>query len=157
MTLFFVLSVCLSALSLSLYPLSALCSLSAVAHYCSVLLQAVKADTLPDGTQIEAGTIVSFDPFAFGRSAQLWGADVLQFKPERWYSAAATTQPLSAGVEEDNKKEQSELSGFDRATTHLKRFSQYQFPSFSGGLRYVPRSIFRLFFFVLLVFCLFGV
>jgi cytochrome P450 len=42
-----------------------------------------KADTLPDGTYINAGAACIFSPYAMGRSEELWGSDAKEFKPER--------------------------------------------------------------------------
>uniref|UniRef100_A0A0D6QWE3 Cytochrome P450 n=1 Tax=Araucaria cunninghamii TaxID=56994 RepID=A0A0D6QWE3_ARACU len=45
---------------------------------------ALRNDVLPDGTSVEKGTRVTYHPYAMGRMEALWGADCLQFKPERW-------------------------------------------------------------------------
>eukprot|EP00937_MAST-01D_sp_MAST-1D-sp2_P006811 g6811.t1 len=45
---------------------------------------AAEDDTLPDGSAVGAGTLVTFFPFGMGRSAALWGEDVLEPRPERW-------------------------------------------------------------------------
>ena len=47
---------------------------------------AVKDDTLPDGTFIPKGSTVIYSPYAMGRSKEIWGADALEFKPERFLS-----------------------------------------------------------------------
>lgn len=41
-------------------------------------------DVLPDGTQVHAGDTVLFAVYAMGRMEDLWGANALEFKPERW-------------------------------------------------------------------------
>ncbi|KAE9463381.1 hypothetical protein C3L33_04710, partial [Rhododendron williamsianum] len=41
-------------------------------------------DTLPDGTNVQKGTRVTYHPYAMGRMEQIWGSDCLEFKPERW-------------------------------------------------------------------------
>ncbi|RKO93429.1 cytochrome P450 [Blyttiomyces helicus] len=46
--------------------------------------QALADDVLPDGTQVDAGALIVWVPFAMGRSKHIWGADAKQFKPERW-------------------------------------------------------------------------
>jgi len=46
---------------------------------------AVKADILPDGTPIPAGSIVSYQPYVFGRLSTLWD-EPLNFNPDRWLS-----------------------------------------------------------------------
>ncbi|CAM6114405.1 unnamed protein product [Calypogeia fissa] len=46
--------------------------------------EAAGDDTLPDGTQIKKGQLVSFNPYSMGRLKCIWGPDVMEFKPERW-------------------------------------------------------------------------
>ncbi|KAK9283151.1 hypothetical protein L1049_011382 [Liquidambar formosana] len=45
---------------------------------------ALEDDILPDGTFVRKGTRVTYHPYAMGRMETLWGADCLEFKPERW-------------------------------------------------------------------------
>ncbi|CAK9872655.1 unnamed protein product, partial [Sphagnum jensenii] len=45
---------------------------------------ALEDDVLPDGTHIPKWTGVAYHPYAMGRMEKLWGADCLEFKPERW-------------------------------------------------------------------------
>jgi cytochrome P450 len=45
---------------------------------------ALEDDVLPDGTHIPKRTGVAYHPYAMGRMENLWGADCLEFKPERW-------------------------------------------------------------------------
>ncbi|CAK9219789.1 unnamed protein product [Sphagnum troendelagicum] len=45
---------------------------------------ALEDDVLPDGTHIPKRTGVAYHPYAMGRMEKLWGADCLEFKPERW-------------------------------------------------------------------------
>ncbi|CAM6028187.1 unnamed protein product [Sphagnum balticum] len=45
---------------------------------------ALEDDVLPDGTHIPKMTGVVYHPYAMGRMEKLWGADCLEFKPERW-------------------------------------------------------------------------
>ncbi|CAM6049625.1 unnamed protein product, partial [Sphagnum compactum] len=45
---------------------------------------ALEDDVLPDGTHIPKRTGVVYHPYAMGRMEKLWGADCLEFKPERW-------------------------------------------------------------------------
>ena len=44
----------------------------------------VDDDTLPSGHFLPAGTDVTFEPYAMGRSTELWGEDAHLFNPERW-------------------------------------------------------------------------
>jgi fatty acid omega-hydroxylase len=48
--------------------------------------QAVADDVLPDGTMVPAGTTVTYSIYSVGRMETIWGADCLEFKPERWIS-----------------------------------------------------------------------
>ncbi|KAI3822777.1 hypothetical protein L1987_10375 [Smallanthus sonchifolius] len=41
-------------------------------------------DVLPDGTFVKRGSRVTYHPYAMGRMERIWGADSLEFKPERW-------------------------------------------------------------------------
>ncbi len=53
---------------------------------------AVSDDTLPDGTFIPAGSTVCYAPYALNRSSEIWGSDVLEFKPERFFNAPEPSQ-----------------------------------------------------------------
>ncbi|KAF9080598.1 serine/threonine protein kinase, CMGC, dual-specificity [Mortierella sp. AD031] len=44
----------------------------------------VKDDILPDGTKIYAGEIFNWSSYVMGRSEQLWGPDVKEFRPYRF-------------------------------------------------------------------------
>jgi len=70
--------------------------------------EALKDDVLPDGTPVQAGVHICFDPYVTNRSAKIWGADVLEYKPERWW-------------DEKEKK--------------IKNITSYDFPTFSAGQR----------------------
>ncbi|EEF41421.1 cytochrome P450 94A2 [Ricinus communis] len=45
---------------------------------------AIGNDVLPDGTPVKKGTRVTYHPYAMGRLEALWGADWVDFRPERW-------------------------------------------------------------------------
>lgn len=45
---------------------------------------AVRDDVLPDGMPVSAGDRVSYYIWCMGRLEELWGADCLEFRPERW-------------------------------------------------------------------------
>lgn len=45
---------------------------------------AVELDTLPDGTVVKPGDMVTWSPWIMGRSLHTWGADVMKFNPYRW-------------------------------------------------------------------------
>ncbi|XP_006827573.2 cytochrome P450 86A7 [Amborella trichopoda] len=44
----------------------------------------VADDVLPDGTFVPAGSSVTYSIYSAGRNPAVWGADFLEFKPERW-------------------------------------------------------------------------
>ncbi|XP_042488957.1 cytochrome P450 94A2-like [Macadamia integrifolia] len=41
-------------------------------------------DVLPDGTFVKKGVIVTYIPYAMGRTEAIWGKDWPEFRPERW-------------------------------------------------------------------------
>jgi Cytochrome P450 len=43
--------------------------------------------TLPNGTQLPAGTIIGMNPWTLNFDEEIWGADTESFKPERWLQA----------------------------------------------------------------------
>ncbi|KAL5128985.1 Cytochrome P450 86A1 [Glycine soja] len=48
--------------------------------------QAVADDVLPDGTEVPAGSTVTYSIYSAGRVETIWGKDCMEFKPERWLS-----------------------------------------------------------------------
>ncbi|KAJ3268957.1 Protein kinase alk2 [Terramyces sp. JEL0728] len=52
---------------------------------------AINDDILPNGTKIPKGAIVSWLPYAMGRSSNIWESPE-EFKPERWLSGKHPTQ-----------------------------------------------------------------
>lgn len=68
---------------------------------------ALDDDIWPDGTHIRKGDYILWAPYAQGRSANVWGPDAKEFKPERWFTE----------------------------TGDLKRESQGQWPAFHAGPR----------------------
>lgn len=44
-------------------------------------------ETLPDGTFVPRGTSLFYNSYAMGRSTNIWGADALEFRPDRWLNA----------------------------------------------------------------------
>lgn len=69
-------------------------------------------DLLPDGTQIRTGDRVTYFPYGMGRMESLWGADRLDFKPERWITEME-----------------------DGRVKALKNISPYKYPVFQAGPR----------------------
>lgn len=45
------------------------------------------SSTFPDGTCLPKGALVMWIPWAMGRSRQIWGNDVDDFRPDRWISS----------------------------------------------------------------------
>uniref|UniRef100_A0A0D3FS86 Cytochrome P450 n=1 Tax=Oryza barthii TaxID=65489 RepID=A0A0D3FS86_9ORYZ len=43
-------------------------------------------DTLPDGTLVHADWSVTYNAYAMGQLAAVWGEDCLEYRPERWLS-----------------------------------------------------------------------
>lgn len=43
--------------------------------------------TLPDGTQLPAGTVIGMNPWTLNFDEEIWGAEPKSFKPERWLQA----------------------------------------------------------------------
>ncbi|XP_073023717.1 LOW QUALITY PROTEIN: cytochrome P450 86A1-like [Primulina eburnea] len=46
----------------------------------------VSDDILPDGTELPAGSTVTYSIYSMGRMKNIWGDDCMEFKPERWLS-----------------------------------------------------------------------
>ncbi|CAN6325835.1 unnamed protein product [Urochloa humidicola] len=46
------------------------------------------ADVLPDGTYVSGGARVMYHPYAMGRMPRIWGADHVEFRPDRWLTGA---------------------------------------------------------------------
>ncbi|KAH7678217.1 fatty acid omega-hydroxylase protein [Dioscorea alata] len=47
----------------------------------------VADDTLPDGTQVPAGSTITYSIYSVGRLETIWGKDCMEFRPERWLTA----------------------------------------------------------------------
>ncbi|KAG0174539.1 hypothetical protein DFQ28_005874 [Apophysomyces sp. BC1034] len=58
---------------------------------------ALQDDTLPDGTPVSKGDIVSWSIYALGRNEKIWGDDAKQFRPERWITSDGTLRRESQG------------------------------------------------------------
>ncbi|MCO5611114.1 hypothetical protein L7F22_065364 [Adiantum nelumboides] len=56
---------------------------------------AAEDDILPDGTPVLKGHEVTYNVFAMGRAARVWGEDRLDFLPERWLDESGMFVPAS--------------------------------------------------------------
>ncbi|KAI3813089.1 hypothetical protein L1987_17805 [Smallanthus sonchifolius] len=75
---------------------------------------ALNDDVLPDGTPVRAGDRVTYFPYGMGRMESIWGADRLEFRPDRWFDI----EP-----------------GDDGGALALKEVSPYKYPVFHAGPR----------------------
>ncbi|KAI3829736.1 hypothetical protein L1987_03864 [Smallanthus sonchifolius] len=55
---------------------------------------AVADDILPEGTVVKKGMVVTYHPYAMGRSEKLWGGDWMEFRPERWFEKEEGTDDV---------------------------------------------------------------
>ncbi|CAL1391899.1 unnamed protein product [Linum trigynum] len=55
---------------------------------------AVEDAVWPDGTQVRKGWFADYSAYAVGRMEKVWGADVLEFKPERWLDGEGRCKPV---------------------------------------------------------------
>ncbi|KAI8615370.1 cytochrome P450 [Chytriomyces sp. MP71] len=60
--------------------------------------QAVSDVTLPDGTFVPKGSFVGWNPYVLGRTEDIWGLDVKQFRPERWLEMEKQPSPFDYPV-----------------------------------------------------------
>ncbi|KAJ3706681.1 hypothetical protein LUZ61_010386 [Rhynchospora tenuis] len=52
-------------------------------------------DTLPDGSDVNKGDLVFYQPYPMGRMKFLWGDDADDFRPERWLNNDGIFVPQS--------------------------------------------------------------
>jgi cytochrome P450 len=55
--------------------------------------EAAVDDVLPGGYFIPKGTRITFEPYVMARLPQFWGADCLEFRPERWGEMKSLPSP----------------------------------------------------------------
>ncbi|KAJ1551498.1 hypothetical protein HK405_014392, partial [Cladochytrium tenue] len=92
--------------------------------------QANRADVLPCGATVPKGALVSWSPYAMGRSPRIWGPDAAEFRPERWLEggqAAATKSAFeytvfNGGPRTCLGKSMAELEGVFVLVELLRRF-----------------------------------
>jgi cytochrome P450 len=53
---------------------------------------AIRSDTWPDGTYIPARSLITYQPYAMGHNEEIYGPDVLTFRPERFLNLGTTTK-----------------------------------------------------------------
>lgn len=106
----------------------------------------VEDDVLPDGSFVKGGTRVTFHPYAMGRMEEIWGADCLEFKPQRWIRGGVFVHvnpfkcPIfQAGIRVCLGKELALMELKTVAVSVLRRFrielaQPDQPPRFSSGL-----------------------
>ena len=85
---------------------------------------AVRADVLPDGTQIAAGCCTLWSNYCMGRDPTLW-PEPLEFRPERWLLKQDEQDVLAA-------KHQQQQGGLWKPTPNI---SDYTYPVFNAGPR----------------------
>jgi cytochrome P450 len=51
---------------------------------------AIRSDTWPDGTYIPARSLITYQPYAMGHNEEIYGPDVLTFRPERFLNLGTT-------------------------------------------------------------------
>uniref|UniRef100_A0A7N0RGI6 Cytochrome P450 n=1 Tax=Kalanchoe fedtschenkoi TaxID=63787 RepID=A0A7N0RGI6_KALFE len=59
--------------------------------------EAIRPDTLPSGQHVEKNATILIPFYAQGRTESLWGADCLEFKPERWISEKGEIVHMGCG------------------------------------------------------------
>ncbi|KAI9354612.1 cytochrome P450 [Zopfochytrium polystomum] len=60
--------------------------------------QAVADDVLPNGAAVSKGMMLSWGPYALGRSKKIWGEDAREFRPERWLEMAKVPSAFAYNV-----------------------------------------------------------
>ncbi|KAI9330492.1 cytochrome P450 [Zopfochytrium polystomum] len=89
--------------------------------------EAAEDDVLPSGVQISKGTLVTWSPYAMGRSTLIWGEDAARFRPERWLEMEKAPSPyaypvFNAGPRVCLGKNMAEVEGVFVLVSLMKRF-----------------------------------
>jgi cytochrome P450 len=84
-------------------------------------------DTLPDGTFVPKGAVVSWSPYCMGRTTAIWGPDAKEFRPERWLEMERNPSPFdypvfNAGPRVCLGKNMAELEGVFVIVSMLRVF-----------------------------------
>eukprot|EP00750_Incisomonas_marina_P003391 INCI13094.2.p1 GENE.INCI13094.2~~INCI13094.2.p1 ORF type:complete len:554 (+),score=113.69 INCI13094.2:238-1899(+) len=95
--------------------------------------QALKADVLPSGVKVPAGTAIVYCPFAMGRNPKIW-PDPMKFDHTRFMtvdeSADGEADTESAGGDKDTPKKGRRISVYRPSAV-----SDYKYPVFNAGPR----------------------
>lgn len=89
--------------------------------------ECIAPTTFPDGTCLPKGAVVMWIPWAMGRSRQIWGADVDEFRPGRWILSGEQPRTLAPDL--------AYGSIADRNNVKMISKSAFEFPVFNGGAR----------------------
>jgi cytochrome P450 len=85
-------------------------------------------DVLPNGILINKGEFVAWSIYAMGRSTRIWGADALEYRPERWLSMTTLPSPyefpvFNAGPRMCLGKNMAELEGVFVLVSLMRKFN----------------------------------
>ncbi|CAK7240125.1 MAG: hypothetical protein STHCBS139747_001562 [Sporothrix thermara] len=96
-------------------------------------IKQVEADhlILPDGTELERGSLVIWCSWALNRSRETWGDDADVFRPERWLTVA----PLPMSGDATVTASAAAAAGNNTPPYRLVSRSASEFPVFHGGPR----------------------
>ncbi|XP_044467909.1 cytochrome P450 704C1-like isoform X3 [Mangifera indica] len=91
-------------------------------------------DTLPDGFNVNKGDMITYLTYAMGRTKELWGNDVEEFRPERWLNENGHFQPRSPFIFTSFQAGPRICLGKDFAYRQMKIFSMILLGSYKFKL-----------------------